>query len=32
MSKIMKFMLTRVDQNKLELNARVVKTYGGHVH
>ncbi len=30
MSKIMKFMLTRVDQNKLELNARAFKVYGGH--
>lgn len=32
MSKPMKFMLTRVDENKLELNARVFKTYGGHGH
>lgn len=30
MSKPMKFMLTRVDENKLELNARVFKTYSGH--
>lgn len=32
MSKTMKFMLTHVDENKLELNARVFKTYGGHGH
>jgi hypothetical protein len=30
MSKIMKFMLTHVVENKLELNARAFKTYGGH--
>jgi len=28
----MKFMLTRVDENKLKLNARAVKAYGGHVY
>ncbi|MFN4107413.1 MAG: hypothetical protein ACK4GF_15845, partial [Acinetobacter johnsonii] len=30
MSKPMKFMLTRVVENKLELNARAFKVYGGH--
>ena len=30
MSKPMKFMLARVVENKL--NARAVKTYGGHGH
>ena len=30
MSKIMKFMLTHIVENKLELNARAVKSYGGH--
>jgi len=32
MSKIMKFMLTHIVENKHELNARAVKTYGGHGH
>ena len=32
MSKIMKFMLTHIVENKIELNARVFKTYGGHGH
>ena len=32
MSKPMKFMLTRVVENKLELNARAFKVYGGHGH
>ena len=32
MSKPMKFMLTRVVENKLELNARAFKAYGGHVY
>ena len=30
MSKIMKFKLTRVVENKLKLNARAFKAYGGH--
>ena len=30
MSKIMKFMLTHIVGNKLELNARAFKAYGGH--
>lgn len=32
MSKIMKFMLTQIVENKLELNARAFKAYGGHVY
>lgn len=32
MSKTMKYMLTRVVENKLEFNARAAKTYGGHGH
>lgn len=32
MSKPMKFMLTRVVENKLELNARAFKVYGVHVY
>ena len=30
MSKTMKFMLTHIVGNKLELNARAFKVYGGH--
>lgn len=30
MSKPMKFMLTHIVENKLELNARAFKAYGGH--
>ena len=30
MSKIMKFMLTHIVENKLELNPRALKGYGGH--
>jgi hypothetical protein len=30
MSKTMKYMLTRIVENKLELNARAFKTYGGY--
>ena len=30
MSKPMKFMLTRVVENKLKLNTRAFKVYGGH--
>ncbi len=32
MSKIMKFMLTRVVEHKLELNTRAFKAYVGHGH
>ena len=30
MSKIMKFMLTHIVENKLKLNTRAFKVYGGH--
>ncbi len=32
MSKIMKFMLTHIVENKLKLNVRVFKAYVGHGH
>jgi len=32
MSKIMKFMLTHIVENKLKLNTRAFKAYGVHVY
>ena len=32
MSKIMKFMLTQIVENKLKLNTRAFKAYDGHSH
>ena len=32
MSKIMKFMLTHIVENKLKLNVKVFKAYVGHVY